>query len=201
MLGKKMQALFLLYLLGSVGACDFCNEDYYFIYRVDGVVVNVYNDPIIEETEVLELQMDLSADLVHSYTAQLSDFSLMQSAYACSPGEYYFLASHIANIEIRSQSDFNTDHPAGSVLNDLFSVSYTVLSNLEDKVATISTFISDCKPPEQPWENDLFNVDLIAARLTLAARPELSQTHILEFKVLLEDGRVLSTQTVEIQWL
>lgn len=200
MLDKKLQALFLLYLLGFVGACNFCREEYFFIYRADDFVVHVI-DPVVDETEALELQLELVVDLVHSYTAQLTDFSLIPSTYACSPAENYFLTSFMESIEIRSQTDFTADFPAGSLLNDLFTVSYTVLNSFEAKVADISTFLNDCKPPEQPWPYDYLNVDLNTARLTLAERPEMSHTHILEFKVLLEDGRVVSTQTVEIQWL
>ncbi|MDR1896310.1 MAG: hypothetical protein LBR10_05925 [Prevotellaceae bacterium] len=116
--------------------------------------------------------------------------------------------ARIKSVIISSDKDFNTAHPAGSSLNDLFTIyfndpyaliknnyrpiegTYTYLSgdNLGYPFAIFKETLSSVRFIERPFIDHRWDI-------VLNVGPETSDTYIFYVKVVLEDDSVLEAET------
>jgi len=90
----------------------------------------------------------------------------------------------ITKIEITSCSDFSTDYPAGSLLNDIVTA-YTWLEGNSYQYIPL---------------NDLELSKRFQSRMHISPRPSLSQDHVLTFRLHKSNGEVISFESENIHW-
>jgi hypothetical protein len=118
---RKLVILVAAYLILGINSCDrgFCKDvDYYDFSKVQ---IRIKNSKIIGQLDSLNFeinQLDTRYMAINRY-----QFNLMESAYAL-PCDYGWKGMKIplVKIEITSDSDFNEDYPANTLLNDLIIV-------------------------------------------------------------------------------
>lgn len=151
----------------------------------------VYNRLILEVTAATHLVNQTSAPQASRW-----QWSLFETAYACSPPYWRVSIDHITDLTITSTSDITPEYPAGTDLADLFYVTGTsepyALSYWEDGQFfsySVAQFL------------DLHPTAAEALWLRLGQAPDSVQDHAFTITYHLEDGRVLTanTQTVSVK--
>jgi|GEM_PF-3602850 len=109
---------------------------------------------------------------VAEHVERKQPFSLINSAFACSPARYLVTKQKLLEFNITSSADFDAEHPAGTNLIDLF-YTYDKKSNKSQLPAAIKDFASDLLVYE--------------SIIRFGKSPAIPGTHVLNFKVVLDD--------------
>jgi hypothetical protein len=172
----------LLFVFG-VPSCNNCGDDAvtynYSLKGYKSLVVeenfqgnwNVKQDTNKVNIDVLRFNLKPILELkISSIKKWNTNFSLINTAYACSPGDITKIDKNLIDFKITSSSDFSEQFKAGSNLNSLF----------------------------QTFESGYFNIDLLlknnknelilgSGLYTLKTRPEKELTHTFTFTVKFSD--------------
>ncbi|MEJ6476622.1 hypothetical protein [Pseudoalteromonas piscicida] len=167
--------------------------------NVDEFVSTEYDgaEPIPYQTLVLQLKADTQS--VAQVSAPNFQFSLISSAYACSP-TLPFTNENITDINITSSAAFSDDLPAGSNLNDVFDVvyigleyrnqvAYGTLDNGEKDYFSISEFLEI----EQREAGKVI-------QLALNSEPSYKQNHVFYIEVSLDTGEQFLLESQELSF-
>ena len=148
------------------------------------------------------IRLVLEREVVYSTTTpplnrrKQANSILIQSAYALSfwcPAFFYSAKDKVESIKIFTMNDFDNQRLANSDITDLFRVARS-FSTIENFVANIQySFDSESESIFERWIREL-SVDLL-----LMTPPTASNKHQFEIQVALSDGRVLKSQTTEIE--
>lgn len=113
-------------------------------------------------------------------------FNLISSAYAfnCDEG-WGGLKYPLTKIEITSDSDFNNNHPANSILNGLISVDAWIEESREIKNMKL---------------DEVSITDNFESQMYISEIPTISKEHILTIKLYKSDGKVIESKTDKIIW-
>ena len=114
-------------------------------------------------------------------------FSLINNAYAivyCDEG-WGGLKYPLTNIEITSDSDFNDDYPANTLLNELVRIDEWVIASREFKNRKLN---------EASISNNLEN------KMYISQKPERSKEHVFKVRLFKSDGSVIEAVTDQVVW-
>lgn len=186
---KKATILIFGYLfLGIATSCDrnLCKDilDYYDFSEIHwDVEESTLN---ILETDTLNFTLKTEIE----YLAHQHSFNLFSSAYALSCLEHgnQGMKFPMTKIEITSNSDFDENHPAGAVLNDIIYIIKTVgepVTKLMDEFAFESIFTS---------------VQGDRTSFLLPTQPDVASEHVFTMKVYKSNGDIVSSESEIIIW-
>lgn len=133
---------------------------------------------------ILELAATSTVSVVKNKRHNLIDFSPINSAIACTPTPPSTYEV-ISKLTITSDADFNQDYPAGSNLNKLFLVKYTVGSGVSSNYQgfnfnTESINVDDFVVANPPGMSTI--------HMMLSAIPVLSKIHNFKIVYMHSDG-------------
>lgn len=121
---KKIQFALIIYFFGSIISC--CSDDGSITYKtIKSVHVNLFSFdengifPYFDEFNPNELGMAISADSISSQVASSKPLSNMDTAYACDDPNVVYYTNTIDSLNIVTVYDFDNNHLAGSLVNDL----------------------------------------------------------------------------------
>jgi len=190
---KKSAILLMIYtILGIIQSCDlhYCeNVDF---YDFTNIKINEIN-PNIELNDSLKFRIEA---LNLGWMAQNQfKFEIIQtvSALGCKEG-YAGMKSPITKIEITSDSDFNDDYPANTILNDLVTI---VLNTADDYYGSNYEYLK------------LNNIDLVKfmnpqnqymANLIIVERPTKEKEHKLTIKLFKSNGEIITVDSNRFVW-
>ncbi|WP_260492034.1 DUF5034 domain-containing protein [Pseudoalteromonas maricaloris] len=167
--------------------------------QVDEWVNTEYDgvEPISYQTLVFQLKADTQS--VAQLSAPSFEFSLISTAYACSPVPPY-TDEKITDINITSSAAFSDEFPAGSSLNEVFDivyigsdysnqVDYRRLDNGENDYFSISEFLDmeDKKASE-------------FIQFALNSEPTYKQNHVFYIEISLDTGEQFSLESQELSF-
>lgn len=117
-----------------------------------------------------------------------SNSIFIQSAYAlscdCPPKFEYQPLNIIKSLKINTQNDFDSIHPSGSDITELFfEFKENRFTSLDDFVENLDTVIPNFLDP-------IFEFDLL-----LMSSPTIGQDHEFQVSIELSDGRTLNAKT------
>lgn len=110
-------------------------------------------------------------------------FSLFPSAQASQPCRYLMFAEKIIAIDVRSSQDYDENHPAGTLLNDLIKVQQF------DEGLRDSQNLDDIFPVISPDANSYY------LEFYFSKRSSSRALHRFELDIHLDDGKIYSVQT------
>lgn len=176
-----------------VNSCDygFCKDVEY--YDFSEVQIQIENSNTIESQDSLIFKIN---QLDTRYMAQIrSDFNIIKSAYALNC-DYGSLGMKIplTKIEITSNSDFNQEHPANTLLNDII-----IVKILEDPNKFHSEYHFE-KFDSVEFEKLLPRVENFNPDIYIAEHPTIDSTHRLRVKIFKSNGETIITESEEIYW-
>lgn len=178
-----------LLLVFGVPSCNDCGDDTLTLnYSLKG-----YNSFVVEENfqgnwkvkldsnkvDINVLRFNLKPILelkISSLKKWNTNFSLINTAYACSPEDITNIDKNLIDFKITSSSDFSEQFKAGSNLNSLFQ-----------------TFESSYFNIDQLLKNNKNELILGSGLYTLKTRPEKELTHTFTFTVKFSDITYLFT--------
>lgn len=88
-------------------------------------------------------------------------------------------------IEITSDSDFNDNYPANSILNGLVSV---------------DAWIEETREIKNMKLDEVSITENFESQMCISERPTISNEHILTIKLYKSDGEVIESKTDKIIW-
>lgn len=182
---------FILILV--VNSCDygFCKDvDYYDFSEVQ---IQIKKSNTLESQDSLIFKIN---QLDTKYMAQKNiEFNIIKSAYAlnCDYG-WNGMKIPLTKIEITSNSDFNKDHPANSILNDLI-----IVKILEDPNIFHSEYHFE-KFDSVAFEKLLPRVENFNPEFYIVDSPTIDSTHRLKIKIFKSNGETITAESEEIYW-
>jgi hypothetical protein len=179
---KKILALFFcLNLTCLINCFEHCKDYEFFDYEgIKAVVQNPYvmeNDSLSFGTSYINIEYLSDVKFNFNFGNKLYATVDCDKGYG---GEKYPLN----RITITSDSDFNTDFPANSELNEIISVNGTN-SNGDYVIGKVIDF-------------EASNVNL--SNMYLSMRPNNNESHKITIEIEKSNGEVLSSTTEEIIW-
>lgn len=90
-------------------------------YMYENIIVTP-NDTTLAEVNKYKIDIGFS----YWYESCKNESRIIQSAYAYKPAIHNIAPEKIEYIHITSNTDFDAQHPAGTVLNDLFNIPTTI---------------------------------------------------------------------------
>ncbi|MCX7548705.1 hypothetical protein OS188_12150 [Xanthomarina sp. F1114] len=121
---KKVQFAILVYFFGSIISC--CSDEGTTTFNtIESASVLLFSFdengifPYLDEFNPNELGISVSADSISSKIAYTKPFSTMDKAYACTDPNQTYYTNAIDSLNVVTVYDFDTDYPAGSVINNL----------------------------------------------------------------------------------
>ncbi|TKC12265.1 DUF5034 domain-containing protein [Pedobacter polaris] len=119
---------------------------------------------------------------------QRINWGLMQTAHACSCSEDNFIAKEdILSIEIFSNNDFDASHPKNTDLSLYFKAKrYTEMVSIADYIKSLKDFNGS-------------SVSAFYEGIFLQVKPTSSKKHKFKVRITLSDGRILETETTEVE--
>ena len=184
-------AYILLILI--VQSCDygFCKDvDYYDFSEIQ---VRIKNLTTIEMSDSLNFEI---RQLDTRYMAQnCNKKNLIKTTYAlnCDYG-WNGMKIPLTKIEITSNSNFNEDHPANSLLNDL-----VIVKVLEDPNKFHSEYHFE-KFDSVGFEKLLPREDFLNPDFYIVEHPTIDLTHRLTVKIFKSNGDIIITESEQIFW-
>jgi hypothetical protein len=191
---KKKVIILLIgyYIFGIVQSCDlhYCEDvDYYDFAGLNAAE----KDSIIAIDD--SLNIIVQAINLDWMTQIHFNYGLIANSYAlgCNEG-WAGMKYPLTKVEITSNSDFNEEHPANSILNDLITISLCTAEGYYDcdsKYLNLDDIeLNKFMNPQNQY----------LANLYLVKRPSKEQTHRFTIKLFKSDGTVISTETNNIIW-
>ena len=182
---------FILALI--VNSCDygFCKDVEY--YDFSEIQIQVENSNTIESQDSLIFKIN---QLDTRYMAQkLIEFNIIKSTYAlnCDYGSNG-MKIPLTKIEITSNSDFDEEHPANTLLNDLI-----IVKILEDPNKFHSEYHFE-KFDSVAFEKLLPRVENFNPDFYIVDHPSIDSTHRLKIKVFKSNGETIMAESEEIYW-
>lgn len=180
-------------LIGVINSCDsgFCKDvDYYDFSEVQ---IQIMNSNTIESSDSLIFTI---RQLDTRYMAQnQKKLNLLKTIYAlnCDYG-WNGMKIPLIRIEITSDSDFNEDYPANSLLNDLVIVKVLYDVNLINSDYEFKKFDS-CNFDKLLPREGFLNPDFY-----IAEHPTIDLTHQLTVKIFKSNGDLIIAESEEIFW-
>ena len=180
-------------LILIVQSCDygFCKDvDYYDFSEIQ---VRIKNLTTIETSDSLNFEI---RQLDTRYMAQnCNTINLIKATYAlnCDYG-WNGMKIPLTKIEITSNSDFNENHPANSLLNDL-----VIVKVLEDPNNYYSEFDFEMFDSVE-FEKLLPREDFLNPDFYIVEHPTIDLTHRLTIKVFKSNGDTIITESEDIYW-
>ncbi|MEN8249384.1 MAG: hypothetical protein ABFS32_10670 [Bacteroidota bacterium] len=180
---KTLTVLAIFGALSILSSCldKICEDKKYFDFNT----MNIY----IESTEILlndSLSFHIRATDGYYLGFNMSNFSLFSSTYAfdCDEG-WGGLKYPLTKIEITSDSDFNDNYPANSLLNGLVS---------------IDAWIEETREIKNMKLDNVSISDNFESQMYISERPTISNEHTLTIKLYKSDGKVIESKTDKIIW-
>ena len=177
---KIITFIFCFNLFGLFNACE-CPPERYFDYTSIGLFAL---NPHVDQNEILTLNCEYQNIYYLTQKSFCSPF--VNSAYATSvcekgyDGEKYLKSS----ISVTSDSDFSDLYPAGSDLGAIIKIFGT----------------SPDGHRVQKYINEFLPQDTELGFMTIEARPEIDNSHILTIVIEKSNGEILSAVSPEIVW-
>ena len=192
---KKIMILAGIYfiLILVVNSCDYgvCKDvDYYDFSEVQ---IQIKNSNTIESQDSLIFKIN---QLDTRYMAQKRiEFNIIKSTYAlnCDFG-WNGMKIPLTKIEITSNSDFNEEHPANTLLNDLI-----IIKILEEPNKFHSEYHFE-KFDSVAFETLLPRIDYLNPDFYIVEHPTIDLTHRLTVKIYKSNGDILITESEQIFW-
>ena len=200
-LRKSYVALITIFLTSALCSCDGYRTDgcegarpYISNYTIEGYSgvflsyerksgedveqITTYNEGDLIESTSFAIKLESEAHWENRNSRKAGEYlfsvSLFQSAYACSPAEYYIPNQRITNLSIVSTGSFGAKYPSGANLVELFDQS----SN-HPSVYQVNRYVEgELSSEEIPMLNSIFRLNAI---------PEDEQ-HIFTLAIELDDG-------------
>ncbi|MDR1896309.1 MAG: hypothetical protein LBR10_05920 [Prevotellaceae bacterium] len=157
---------------------------------------NASDAECVERTQKYYAQASEIGDTLFNQMLHVSDVTAMSTL------------ARIKSVIISSDKDFNAAHPAGSSLNDLFTIyfndPYALIKNNYRPIEGTYKYLSGANPdyPFAVFKETLSSVRFIERPfidyrwdIVLNVGPETSDTYIFYVKVVLEDDSVLEAET------
>lgn len=182
----KQKVFIVILLIGALSpffSCfeKMCSDSRYYDFNRASIKVKNY---FLADNDSLEFQIQID-DIDYMGFNQLKPL-LIPTASAgmdCEKG-WDGMKYPITKIEITSSSDFSTDYPAGSLLNDIVTA-YTWLEGNTYLYVSL---------------NDIEVSKAFQSRMHILLRPTLSQDHVLTFRLHKSNGEVVSFESENIHW-
>lgn len=176
-----------------VNSCDsgFCKDvDYYDFSEVQ---IQIRNSNTIALSDSLNFRI-IQPDTRYM-ARKRHGFNLINTCYAlnCEYG-WNGMKIPLTKIEITSSSDFNEDHPANSLLNDLILVKIK-----EDPNKFNSDFHFE-KFDSVEFEKILPRDDFLNPDFYIAEHPDIDFTHKLTIKIFKSNGDIIVAESEKINW-
>lgn len=182
--------IFLIFIMQS---CDygFCKDVDY--YDFSEVLVRIKNLTTIDTSDSLNFEI---RQLDTRYMAQnCIKINLIKTTYAlnCDYG-WNGMKIPLTKIEITSNSDFNEDHPANSLLNDL------IIVKILDEPNKFNSDYHFEKFDSVEFEKLLPRVDFLNPDFYITEHPTKDLTHRLKVKIFKSNGDIIITESEQIFW-
>lgn len=178
---NKVLALLLVYfLVGLIFSCGVCDDVKYRDFSE--VEIRLKNQLVLANDSLLFQVSETDIDFL-AYAHPVSGMGNMLYALNCNEG-FGGPKYPIVNFEITSSADFDEDHPAASLLNDLVTMNVLVAGG-QHRYQKLS-------------ETDL-NLDL-DSDYYIKRRPTKSKTHRLKIAIYKSNGEVVQAESDEIVW-
>jgi len=192
MIKKGIILIIGYYLIAIIQSCDlhYCEDvDFYDFSNIEIVKVN----SVIELNDTLNIQ--IQANNLNWMAQNQLKFNIIQtvSALACEAG-WAGMKFPLTKIEITSNSDFNDDYPANTLLNELVTIN---LCTAEDYYECNNEYLK------------LNNIDLVKfmnpqnyymADLFIVERPTKEKEHKLTIKLFKLNGDTIIAETNILIW-
>lgn len=189
---KKLALLvFAYYALNLISCADKCPSIH---ALMDFESFQVYPDMLdVVKGDTLRLNIAISEVLYVEEPSTNFEFNWFPQLYAedCEYAGQQGWRNEIEQIEITSDADFDAQHPAGTLLNDLFFVYFDDYG--------IDTYL----PLTQCDHNYFFYLSLEAEKsyFGILTTPTLSQTHHFTFKAVKENEKEYSDVSPGVVWM
>ena len=156
----------------------------------DNPSVLITENEAVAYTDYTGLTVEYAVDFISRSKSKWADFSLIQSAYACtciSDGDSGSKNEKLANLTVITLNDFDENHRANDTINDLMVVKG--FYNLEDQYL------------EDYLENDTLNIQFPALNLKVDRKPTLNENYKVKVVVALSTGEVYEkvSQSIKIR--
>lgn len=180
---KILTVLAIFIALSILSSCldKICKDKKYFDFNTININIESTEIPLNDS-----LSFHTRATDAYFLGFNKSNFSLISSAYAfnCDEG-WGGLKYPLTKIEITSDSDFNDNYPANSLLNGLVS---------------IDAWIEETREIKNLQLDDVSITENFESQMYISERPTISNKHTLTIKLYKSDGKVIESKTDKIIW-
>lgn len=167
--------------------------------NVDEFVNSPYDSTLPINYQELVLQLKADTQYVAGVSGPSFQFSLISTAYACSP-ILPFTTESITDIKITSSAAFSDELSAGSSLNDVFDVvfigleysnqvAYRQLESSEKDYFSISEFLNIEEKRASKF-----------IQFALNSEPTYKQNHVFYIEISLDTGEQFSLESQELSF-
>jgi len=192
MVKKVIILIFAYYILGIGQSCDlhYCEDVDY--YDFTGISLTEMNS-IIELGDSLNFRIQaLNLDWMAQNQFKFEMFPKTY-ALACESG-WAGMKFPLTRIEITSDSDFNDEYPANTILNDLVTIDLCTAEDYYEcdvKYLKLNDIdLTKFMNPQNQYMANLFIVE----------KPSKSNEHKLTIKLFKSNGEVITAETNNIIW-
>jgi Domain of unknown function (DUF5034) len=189
-------------LLNFIAGCCDCLETKFFDYTNCSVSIesldNAGQAPVVSSSDTIlkaafgmRIHVERKQDICDNYFQPI----FISSAFAttpceCPPEEIYLLLDSIVSINVITLNDFDSIHLADNFITDYFSI----LRSRSAEFVSIDEFLN-----RQFYEFYDIADSTLTFDLMLMRPPKTTSSHRFEVRIVLSDGRVLSTTSNLIQ--
>lgn len=178
-----MPLAIILFCLGcGGGSCPTTDIDKFLIFTGTMFGPELREHPDGSATAFTILPREKTTNGIASSQTRNMNFSLFASAHASQPCKYTYKQSIVA-IEVRSSADYDGNHPAGTLLNDIIKV---------------QQYTNDLQDPQNL--QDIFPVNYIDAynyylEFYFAKPANNRNSHRFQLDIYLDDGKIHTVET------
>jgi hypothetical protein len=175
--------LIIIFLFNTVGIITSCFDqcDKYQYYDFDQISIVPIN-PVVAIADSLTFRIDTDGKFVASNDLQFNMMSTANATIDCDKG-WGGLKFPINKIEVTSDSDFNAEFPANTILNEIIMLRKWTTDN--DYILTTVNNID--KGQDWTW-------------MFIKERPTLSKSHKLTIKLFKSNGDIITGTSDLIEW-
>ena len=162
---------------------------------------NSGREPILSNLPINKKAYAIRADFfteegpwTYSQLQSLKNFSSTANATSCGQEFTYHYKVPVTDILLTTDKDFDTNHPAGKSLNDLFAISVNYKENSPSKLSafqSINSFVAELMVSSDKLPNQVY--------FFLSSPPKDAGVYTFTMTIKLEDETVfIDTITVEL---
>lgn len=181
---KTLTVLIIFGVVSIITSCldSFCDDNKYLDFNTSIIIIKSSE---IQQNDSLSFRIGAKDGYYLGYS--IPKFNLISSVYAlidCDEG-WGGLKYPLTKIEITSDSDFNEDYPANTILNGLVSIDVWIKESREVKNMKLK---------------DVNISDNFESQMYISEKPTICKEHTLTIKLFKSDGKIIESKTEKITW-